>query len=155
MKDLVSRVKEIYHKSSDFVKFNRRLVVSELSTLVTGPVSAQATDLFTNNDLIISAGSNIGDSFGYWTIYRFMLYHDNKDEYRGNRKQIYRDLRRFGLFSSGPAVIYGCMRYLGTNYLLRKGYQPYEASLLAKIPSMFVYFVMINALYKMGLIAKK
>ena len=58
-KDLVSRVKEMYHKSNDFVKFNRRLVVSELSTLVTGPVSAEATDLFTDNDLIIKVVPDI------------------------------------------------------------------------------------------------
>ena len=80
-KDLVSRVKEMYHKSNDFVKFNRRLVVSELSTLVTGPVSAEATDLFTDNDLIISAGSNLGDSLGYWTTYTFMLYHDKNNKF--------------------------------------------------------------------------
>jgi len=154
-RDLVSIVKEWYHKSRDFVKFNRRLVVSELSTIVTGPISAQATDLFTDNDLIISAGSNIGDSLGYWGAYTSILYHDKKDEYKIDRKQIYRDLRRFGVFSVVPALAYSLMRYFGTDYLLRKGYEPYQASLLAKIPSIITYFIMINTFYKMGLIEKK
>ena len=153
MGDLVSTVKGLYSKYKGSVHFNRALIVAELSGFSAGAVGAQLTEILINNSYVISAGSLAVGGVGYLAGYSVTSFLTKKKEYTSDKKSFGRHMQKFSSGFIPGTIAYTGIKYFLTNLLVRKGFEPYQASLLGQIPATLVYLGWMNFFgHKNGLV---
>ena len=153
MGDLVSTVKCLYSKYKGSVNLNRALIVAELSGFSAGAGGAQLTGLFIDNSYVIAAGSLAVGGIGYLTGYSIASFLTKKEEYTSDKKSFGRHMQKFSAGFIPGTIAYTGIKYFLTNFLVREGFEPYQASLLGQIPATLVYLAWMNFFgYKNGLV---
>jgi hypothetical protein len=157
---LLNNAREKYRKYRDWINYNKDLIIGDLFAIPGEAGSAQLTSLIYKNPIVISLGAATGEYLTYTAGYALSSFLGNRNYYwdserKGIRGQFAKDIAKFSVASIGPDLAY----YFGTtavlSYLINRGMEPYQASLISYIPLSVMYYGLMNFIgHKIGIIKK-
>ena len=150
-----------FSKYRDYVLFNKNLIISGASAILT---SALVTQLYARYDTNALANSivAIATEYGvYIPFFAFLFYRDNRHKYidpltgKRDSKKVRNDVKKLFATFSISEIIFSVTRTSAHYQLLQSGAEAYQASMIGSLVAWVVFFICINAGIKFVRLFKK
>ena len=141
-------MKDIYKQ---YLKLNRNIFIAFAVDFIVSAIVAQM--LIEQEHYLNTTLTLLADHGTFLSILGFLLYLDNRNEYRLNSGKTNWSLLKTDLVkiiaSLGVAeIVYTIVRWGFQFYFLTSDYEPYLASIMGQIIAVAIYLVIINFLVK-------
>lgn len=150
-----------FSKYRDYILFNKNLIISGSSAVITSASVAQLYARYDTNALANSIVAIAAEYGVYIPFFAFLFYRDNRHRYidplTGKRdpKRLRIDVKKLFATFSISEVIFAVTRTSTHYQLLQSGTEAYQASMIGSLIAWAVFFVCINAGVKFVRLFKK
>jgi hypothetical protein len=150
-----------FSKYRDYVLFNKNLIISGASAILTSALVAQLYARYDSNALANSIAAIAAEYGVYIPFFAFLFYRDNKQKYidlltgKRDSKKLGNDVKKLFATFSISEIIFAVTRTSAHYQLLQSGAEAYQASMIGSLIAWAVFFVCINAGVKFVRLFKK
>lgn len=150
-----------FDKYRDYVLFNKNLIISGATAILTSALVAQLYARYDTNALANSMVAITAEYGVYIPFFAFLFYHDNKHKYvdpltgKRDSRKLRSDVKKLFATFSISEVIFTITRTSAHYQLLQSGAEAYQASMIGSLIAWAVFFVCINAGVKFVRLFKK
>ncbi len=150
-----------FSKYRDYVLFNKNLIISGASAILTSALVAQLYARYDTNALANSIVAIVAEYGVYIPFFAFLFYRDNRHRYvdpltgKRDSTRLKNDVKKLFATFSISEVIFAVTRTSAHYQLLQSGMEAYQASMIGSLIAWTVFFVCINAGVKFVRLFKK
>ncbi|HLE34762.1 MAG TPA: hypothetical protein VI698_02625 [Nitrososphaerales archaeon] len=150
-----------FSKYRDYVLFNKNLIISGTSAILTSALVAQLYARYDTNALANSIVAIAAEYGVYIPFFAFLFYRDNRHKYidpltgKRDSKKVRNDVKKLFATFSISEIIFSVTRTSAHYQLLQSGAEAYQASMIGSLIAWAVFFVCINAGVKFVRLFKK
>ncbi|MFY3740152.1 MAG: hypothetical protein HMLIMOIP_000577 [Candidatus Nitrosomirales archaeon] len=150
-----------FSKYRDYVLFNKNLIISGASAILTSALVAQFYARYDTNALANSIVAIAAEYGVYIPFFAFLFYRDNRHRYidpltgKRDSKKVRNDVKKLFATFSISEIIFSVTRTSTHYQLLQSGAEAYQASMIGSLIAWAVFFVCINAGVKFVRLFKK
>ncbi len=150
-----------FSKYRDYILFNKNLIISGASAILTSALVAQLYARYDTNALANSIVAIAAEYGVYIPFFAFLFYRDNRHKYidpltgKRDSKKVRNDVKKLFATFSISEIIFSVTRTSTHYQILQSGAEAYQASMIGSLIAWAVFFVCINAGVKFVRLFKK